>query len=309
MNNTPLRYPGGKSIMSTFFEKIFQYNSLKNIVYAEPYAGGAGSAINLLLNNKVDAIEINDISKGIFSFWYYLINNSNEFLELFEKTEVNLNEWQLQRKIFNSSKIPSLELGFATFFLSRTNRSGILNAGPIGGQDQETQSVAKYKLDCRYNKKSLYNKFIGIIERSDNIKVYNYDALTFLKKIKNKNTFVYLDPPYYHQGKALYINYYKHNDHLVLSNFLRNNANFNWVLSYDNVKEIQKLYSDFELYEFNLTYTAQKIKKGKELFTHSNNIRLPKNPTIKRKSTNIGMIRNKLQRNKIASLHHEIPCL
>jgi hypothetical protein len=29
-----------------------------------------------------------------------------------------------------------LEVGFATFFLNRTNRSGILNGGIIGGRDQ-----------------------------------------------------------------------------------------------------------------------------------------------------------------------------
>jgi len=172
----------------------------------------------------------------------------------------------------------------------------------MGGQDPEKQHKAKYKLDCRYNKRALLEKFEKIIEMRDNIKVYNYDALTFLEHITNKNTFVYLDPPYYEQGKALYINYYKHNDHLELSNFLRNTNNFKWVLSYDNVGAIQKLYSDFELYEFNLTYTAQKVKTGTEFLTHSKNIKLPKNPVIKRKSTNIDIIRNNIQIQNKASV-------
>jgi hypothetical protein len=29
MNTTPLRYPGGKSIMSPFFEELIMLNSLK----------------------------------------------------------------------------------------------------------------------------------------------------------------------------------------------------------------------------------------------------------------------------------------
>src|SRR5690606_8065213 len=129
--------------------------SLKNVVYAEPYCGGAGAAINLLLGDKVESIQINDISLGIFSFWYYLVNKSDEFLELFNKTDINLEEWYKQKAIVKDSKEPSLELGFATFFLSRTNRSGILSAGPIGGKDPEKQAIAKYDISCRYNKDQL----------------------------------------------------------------------------------------------------------------------------------------------------------
>lgn len=281
MNSTPLRYPGGKSMMSPFFEEIIDYNKLTDITYAEPYAGGAGSAINLLVKNKVHSIIINDISIGIYSFWYFLINESEKFLDLFHETPVTLTEWKKQKNIFDTSKKPSLKLGFSTFFLSRTNRSGILNAGPMGGQSEQKQSNAKYKIDCRYNRKLLLKKFNQIIALRKNIKVYNYDALTFLKKYMNDNTFIYLDPPYYKQGKALYLNYYKHHDHHNLSLFLKENNDFNWVLSYDNVDEIKDLYNDFNLYEFDLTYTAQKIKKGTELFTHSSNINIPENPIIK----------------------------
>jgi DNA adenine methylase len=287
MNSTPLRYPGGKSIMTSLFEEIFEINSLKNVIYAEPYAGGAGSAINLLLKDKVDEIKINDVSLGIYSFWYFLVKESDNFLKLFETTSVNLDEWQKQRKIFKTASKPSLELAFATFFLSRTNRSGILNAGPMGGQDHEKQAAAKYKLDCRFNKNSLYENIIKIIEKKDRIQVYNYDALTFLKKLKNKNHFVYLDPPYFKQGKALYINYYNYNNHLELSVFLKTINNFKWVLSYDNVTEIQDMYLDFNLYAFDLIYTAQDVKQGSELFTHSEDVILPRNPVIKRKSEDI----------------------
>jgi DNA adenine methylase len=292
MNKTPLRYPGGKSILASFFEEIIEINSLKNVIYAEPYAGGSGAAINLLLNDKVDGIKINDISIGVYSFWYYLVNKSEEFLHLFEVTPVNLEEWQRQRTIFKTSTIPSVELGFATFFLSRTNRSGILNAGPMGGQNPFKQEVAKYKIDCRYNKEVLLEKFLDIISFKERIEVYNLDALNFLKEIEDSNTFIYLDPPYYEQGKALYINYYKHDDHLKLSNLLRQTDNFNWVLSYDNVDEIKQLYADFNLYSFNLIYTAQNIKEGTEFFTHSKNLEMPENPAIKRKTKNIEIIRN-----------------
>jgi DNA adenine methylase len=287
MNNTPLRYPGGKSLISPFFVELIESNSLQDIAYAEPYAGGAGAAINLLLDGKVREIKINDACVGIYSFWYYLINECDKFLKLVLNTEVSLEQWQKQRLIFKTENIPSLELGFAVFFLSRTNRSGILWAGPIGGQNWNNQSTANYKLDCRYNKPNLLKKLEKIIEKRDKISVFNDDALTFLSKVRDKNTLVYLDPPYYKQGKALYLNYYKHDDHVELARVLQKENMFRWILSYDNVEPIRELYSSFDLYEFDLCYTAQGIKLGNELLTHSKDLTLPVASKIKRKSKNI----------------------
>ncbi len=286
MYNSPLRYPGGKSIMSHFFEELIKLNSLKNVIYSEPYAGGAGAAINLLLNNSVEAIRINDASRGIFSFWSSLINDGERFLEKVYNIDVSLEEWQSQRLIFKNPKAASFDLAFATFFLSRTNRSGILAAGPIGGQDERKQHNSKYKIDCRFNKIELIERLQKIIAKRDKILVSNLDALVFLKQIQGENTFVYLDPPYYAQGKALYLDYYNHNDHVMLANYLRYSANFNWVLSYDSVPEIIELYSDFPLYEFALNYSVQDSKKGIELLTHSSGISFQDIKAIKKTRRN-----------------------
>lgn len=283
MNSTPLRYPGGKSVMTSFLEELIECNGLKNITYAEPYAGGAGAALNLLLNNKVDQIKINDASICIFSFWNFMLLENERFIDQLYKTAVTLEEWNKQRKIYKTATKASFELGFATFFLSRTNRSGILNAGPMGGQDPLIQSLSSYKIDCRFNKIELCSRISKIVERKKDIKITRDDALKFIGKINDPNTLVYLDPPYYEQGKALYMNFYNHNDHVSLSECLKNIDKFKWILSYDNVHEIRKLYSDRELYEFSLVYTAQNIKKGSELLTHSNNIILPESNRINNK--------------------------
>lgn len=290
MNNTPLGYPGGKSIMTPFFEELLKHNSLQKVIYSEPYAGGAGAAVNLLLNGSIEEIRINDASVGIFSFWNSLLTESDRFLNKVDRIEVTLKEWQIQRSIFKKSISTSFELGFATFFLSRTNRSGILAAGPIGGQDEKAQQNAKYKVDCRFNKVELIGRLKKIINNRDRIFVSNLDALNFLKQIQDKNAFVYLDPPYYTQGKALYLNYYQHEDHIMLANFLRYSATFDWVLSYDNVPEILDLYADFLLYQFGLSYTAQEAKKGSELLTHSSNISFKPLTTTKTRKRNQSIV-------------------
>ena len=299
MNRTPLRYPGGKSIMTPFFIDLIRVNGLQNVSYAEPYAGGAGTAINLLLDGQVDKIYINDANIAIFSFWKYAINESERFIDKIKKTHIDLQNWQYYHNFIKIAEEPSFELGFAAFFLSRTNRSGILTAGPIGGASQEKQDQASYKIDCRFNKEDLISRIHEISLYKENIVVSKDDALVFLNSLPIDNRIlVYLDPPYFKQGKSLYLNYYSENDHRKLSEYLYDTANFGWVLSYDNVCEIREFYKDFDLYEFSLNYTAQCVKKGSELLTHSKNLVMPE-LLIRRKKNDI--IINKLNRNGINS--------
>jgi len=277
MNLTPLRYPGGKSVITHFLIELFRINDMHKIVYMEPYAGGAGAAINLLLNEFVDSIVINDANVCIYSFWKFLLSEPDSFLELFDRTEVTLDQWHTQNDIVSNAKERSLKLGFATFFLSRCNRSGILNAGPIGGRTSIKQENAQYKIDCRFNKPVLRNKLENIIKFKNRITVYNLDALTLLDRLKQDSNklFVYLDPPYYRQGSRLYLNYYQHKDHATLAQYLKENSKFSWLLSYDDVPEIRALYQGFEQFQFTLNYSAQVAKKGYEFMTHSKDIKFP----------------------------------
>lgn len=284
MNSTPLRYPGGKSLMTNFFVDLFHKNELQDIVYAEPYAGGAGAAINLLLNGYVNKIVINDANIGIYSFWGALINDSDRFIQTIKTIPVTLTEWYKQRTVLQGSTKPSFELGVATFFMSRTNRSGVIFGGPIGGSTEEKQNNAKYKIDCRFNKQDLIQRLETIAENRRRIKVTNEDALVFLRQL-DVNVFVYLDPPYYVQGKSLYMNHYSDSDHERLAHYLQNDAHFNWVLSYDDVPQIRRMYADSELFRFPLKYTVSKKEIGYELLTHSANMHFPSNPMIRRNSS------------------------
>lgn len=285
--HTPLRYPGGKSIMTPFFIDLFKANEMFSISYAEPYAGGAGAAINLLLGEYVDRILINDASIPVYSFWKYVKEENSRMVDTVLNCCVNLEEWRKMHIIVKTAKEPSFELAFATFFLSRTNRSGILNAGPIGGSTEKLQEDASYKINCRFNKIDLAKRIEDIGKKKRHIIVTNKDAIKFLKDLKGRNLFVYLDPPYYQKGKSLYLDYYEHNDHEILANYLRRTTKFKWVLSYDYVDEIKRMYFDFPIFSFNLNYTAQKMKVGKEFLTHSKNLMMPPNMDIPRKGKNI----------------------
>lgn len=281
MNGSPLRYPGGKALMTPFLIDLFRQNGLENVVYAEPYAGGAGAAINLLLGNHVKNIIINDANIGIYSFWHYLLTEPKRFIQVIQDIPVTLAEWHHQKEVLKNTTEPTFDLGVATFFLSRTNRSGVIKGGPIGGSSFEKQLQAKYKLDCRFNKANLIERLNSIIRRRKHITVYNMDALAFLRMIPN-NTFAYLDPPYYVKGKSLYMNHYKEEDHQQLANYLLHEAAFSWLLSYDDTPQIREKYQALELYRFPLNYTVSEKRTGYELLTLSPQLIFPHDPIIKR---------------------------
>lgn len=129
------------------------------------------------------------------------------------------------------------------------------------------------------------SRVLNISERRKSIVVSNKDAVKFLKDLKGKGKFVYLDLPYYVKGKSLYLDYYSEKDHYLLAKYLKSTNKFKWILSYDNVEAIRNLYSDYELYEFDLNYTANLKKIEAELLTCSRNLIMPSERVIRRKET------------------------
>jgi len=266
---SPLRYPGGKGQMYDYILDLLSKNNLLNCTYIEPYAGGAGIAIRLLFEKKVKKIIINDFDKSIYAVWHSILYQTNDFITLVKRTPVNMESWELQKKVqMMKDDVSLLELGFSTFFLNRTNRSGIIKGGVIGGKTQ----VGNYKMDCRFNKGSLICLIEKIAKHEQVIEIHNLDAIDFIKKVKNKqNQFYFIDPPYYDKGKELYTNFYNHDDHLNLSKFLTKSLkNKNYLISYDNSEEIHKMYCKFNCEIMELNYYAGTKRKGKEVFIKNN---------------------------------------
>lgn len=252
-NCSPLRYPGGKAKLYDLVNALISQYGKSVDTYVEPFAGGAGVALGLLLNHQIDKIIINDINIGVFSFWSAVCKDTDNLLRLIRETEVNICNFDIQRNIYNNETQSSLELGFATFFLNRTCYSGVLGAGPIGGHDQN----GKYLLDARYNRFDLMKKIERIAQNSTKIEIFNLDILDFISQVGNSraNIFTYFDPPYFVKGKALYTNFLNQEDHEKISNEIKH-IKTPWLITYDNVREISNIYQDFTQYEFSLSYTV-----------------------------------------------------
>lgn len=273
---SPLRYPGGKNKLSKFIASVCVKNNI-NGHYVEPYAGGASVALYLLINGYVKEITINDLDRAIFAFWHSVLNDTEKFCNKINNTDITTKNWEKFKKIHkNKNKESLFNLGFATFFLNRTNYSGIIDGGMIGGIDQN----GEYKIDCRFNKKELIERIKLISENKKNIHLYNLDALKLIDKIQrekgDKNTIFYFDPPYYLKGPSLYMSHYKHDDHKEVSEKIQKIKNTKWIVSYDNTPEIKKLYLSSKKKEYSFFHTAYEIREGKEVLFSSVGLIMPK---------------------------------
>jgi DNA adenine methylase len=275
---SPLRYPGGKQILARVLGHLIEVNKCEGGVYAEAYAGGAGAALSLLFAERVERLMLNDADLSIYSFWQAVLRKTDAFLKLLRDTPVSVTEWHRQRNIYlHPSRHSSLRLGFATFYLNRCNRSGIIgNAGLIGGLEQR----GKWKLDARFNRDELATRIRRAALYSDRIDLFNLDATDFLRNHVSKanmasRSFAYLDPPYFAKGSQLYLNSYRPEDHRNLARYLKQEAKFLWVMSYDDVPEIRALYRDFRQVAFDLGYSARDRRVGKELLIFKKSIAFP----------------------------------
>lgn len=272
--NSPLRYPGGKSALTDFLTKTISNNRLTGGTYVEPFCGGAGAAINLLLSGHVSRIILNDIDPVIYAFWHSILYSTDKFINLVDKTPVTIDEWHNQKSILENSQNNLVNLGFAAFFLNRCNRSGILRANPIGGLHQ----TGKWKINARFNKNALIKRINAIVDKKEQIQIKNKDVLSFLREDVfplQEAVFVYLDPPYFKQGPGLYLNALSPDGHKKLAAILEKEKVHVWLTTYDNVAAIKEMYPHSSITNFSLNYSAHLHKKGEELLITPPHTKLP----------------------------------
>ncbi|RHL91771.1 DNA adenine methylase [Veillonella atypica] len=289
MYYSPLRYPGGKGKLAKFMELIINQRGYQGGTYIEPFAGGAGIAIELLQKNVVSKIVINDYDKGIWSLWKAILTDTNRFINEIRNVPLTMNEWEKQREIcLNNNKKYSFELGFATFYMNRTNRSGIIKGGVIGG----LQQTGKWKIDARFNRESLVSRIESIASRKKDICLYNEDIRTFIEKYipfyENK-AMIYFDPPYFKKGKQLYMNYFGLDDHKSIERVIKKNVACDWIVTYDNTPEIREIYALYPTMLYDLNYSVSKKCRASELMIFKKDSLIPQNELLNQNNININL--------------------
>lgn len=276
--DSPLRYPGGKALLAPLLADIMRLNGLTQCSYYEPFAGGAGAALRLLREGLVSDLHLNDLDVRIASFWTSMLAEPMRFAETITSVPLTITEWHRQSRICRAADpSDSFALGFATFYLNRCNRSGVvLGSAPIGGYEQ----TGAWRLDARFNRESLADRVLAIAERRDQIHVTNLDGERFLCDVlprgnARRAVFVYVDPPYYHNSNRLYLSSYDRRDHRRLAIYLRRQQTLHWVLSYDDADFIRRLYGECSLWRQSVHYSLQRKHRANELIIAPNYVRMP----------------------------------
>lgn len=287
MYYSPLRYPGGKGKLASFMEYMIDQLGHQGGTYIEPFAGGAGIAMELLLRNVVSRIVINDYDKAVWSFWKAILTETDRFVEKIRTVPLTVDEWQKQHEILVTQNDKySFELGFAAFYLNRTNRSGIIKGGVIGGQEQ----AKDWKMDVRFKREELVTRIQRIAARKKDIKLYNKDVNSFIKNyvpLYEENALIYFDPPYFRKGQQLYMNFFNYKDHVRIEQEIREHVNCDWIITYDYEPQIEEIYHNYNLRLYDLNYSVSTKRKANELMIFKDGIIIPSDEELNSKKINI----------------------
>lgn len=269
---SPLRYPGGKGKVANFFKLLFLENDLLGSEYVEPYAGGASVALSLLFEEYASHIHINDLDRGVYAFWKVMLEHPDDLCRRIAAARLGVREWDRQRQVQSACDSDELELAFSTFYLNRTNRSGIIGGGIIGGRAQR----GKWKIDARWRPKDSIARIEKIARFSSRITVTGLDSADYVETVLPtiEAPFLYLDPPYYGKGKGLYPSFYEHADHEQIA-ALVSDLRVPWVVSYDAEPKIEALYAELPKVRYGLRYTARESAEGSEVMFFSSDLHIP----------------------------------
>ncbi len=258
---TPIRYPGGKTKIYPEMHAIMVKNDLIGKPYAEVFAGGAGLAVKLLLKGDVSSIAINDFDRAVYCMWNAIVNDSDEICNFIDESTLDVQTWLAHREVYrNKESANALDLAKSSLYLNRTNVSGILGGGIIGGLDQ----TGNYKMDVRFNRETLKRKIRRIAERKNDITVTCLDAEQFVDEVlASDRYFAYFDPPYVQKGPGLYRSSFDEVKHRSLAKKI-SDCKGNWVVTYDADTLIEDIYRDFRQEDLDVSYTANVKTVGKE---------------------------------------------
>jgi DNA adenine methylase len=279
-HKTPLRYPGGKQKLAPFVAEVMRENDLVGGHYIEPYAGGAGVAIELLLNGTASHIHLNDSCSAVHAFWKSVVSDTEEFCRRISRASLNVQEWRRQQAILRSrDEHSTLDVGFSLFYLNRVNRSGIVSGGLIGGLAQE----GEWLMDARFPRAELVRRVESIARKRKAIHLRNWDAERFITDYLPrlpKSSLVYCDPPYFEKADRLYLNHYKPDDHKRIAKTIQK-MKLPWMVSYDAAPEILGCYSRRRAFLYGLQYNALKAYVGTEVFFFSDGLRLARGSSVR----------------------------
>jgi DNA adenine methylase len=229
-----IRYPGSKDKHLRFLESYFpSFNYEKGI--CEPFAGTASVTFYMLQGKFVDYYHINDFDSGIAALWNTVKTQPEDLKQKIKSYKPNVKDFY---KFKNEEADNDFDKAFQKIVIHQISFSGLgmMAGGPLGGREQK----GAYNVLSRWRPEKIsanIEKCSNLLNSADG-KITNESWETVLTEANDNGRFIYLDPPYYERGANLYIA--GDIDHAAMAEELQSKDN--WLLSYNDLPEIRKLY-------------------------------------------------------------------
>ena len=272
-----LRYPGSKSRLAPFIARAIHLNGLRDVLFAEPFCGGASASIALLEEGVVQRIALNDRDPSVAALWctVFAPQYAEWLADQVRTVPLTLAEWDRQKRLSPSTL---RDAALRALYLNRTSFNGILQArgGPIGGRSQQNRT-----LGVRFNRDWLADRISKLsLLHEQVVEVACESWEPFVRRYSaQKNVTIYLDPPFYHKADRLYVHCFDPDEHKGLRDYFIA-CETPWLLSYDDAPEIRELYGNRNLNcrVIDSTYSTHPVGGGSHVgreLLYTNLTRLP----------------------------------
>lgn len=225
--NSPFRWAGGKF----YARKIIEAYIPKHNFYIEPFLGGGSVFFH---KNKVDSW-LNDFDKNLVNCYKNIQNNVVDLIDYLDGEIATKERHSYYKNEFKPKS--SLEKAARYYYLNRTSYSGIM---------KEVNCYWGYGEKYSMRPENWGRQLIKNHKKLQGCKLTSLDFEDIFDNLpKDKNIFIFLDPPYYNADQnKFYAKSFSIEDHHRLSARLKKlPKKVKFLLTYDNSPEVRELYS------------------------------------------------------------------
>ena len=252
LNNfrTPLRYPGGKS---RAVSKLYNWFPQGMTEYREPFLGGGSMALYLTKNHHNLKIWVNDLYEPVANFWIELRDETEYVYKQLQQLKSRYPDPASAKGLFLDAKIQvndgtldPKDRAVAFYILNKCSFSGL----------SESSSFSKQASDSNFSMRGIEKlPHYGLL-----IKNWKITNLSYQELMGGDGAVIYLDPPYeigsnlYGKKGAMHSNF----DHDQFATTCGQSEQ-QLIVSYNNSQLIKDRFKNFQVGEFDLTYTMRSV--------------------------------------------------
>ena len=250
---TPLRYPGGKSRacvkMDQWFPDLRDYKE-----YREPFLGGGSVAIHITKKYPHLDIWVNDLYEPLYNFWRVLQDDGYNLYKRLQELKSRYPDQASAKGLFLEAK--DVVSNYDESNLFRATAFYVVNKCSFSGLT-ESSSFSKQASVSNFSMRGI-EKLPGYTQIIKNWKITNWSYESLLTD--DKECFTYLDPPY-DIGSNLYGKRGSMHRGFNHDDFAADCDRYigNQLISYNSSQLVKERFKDYEVGEFDLTYTMRSV--------------------------------------------------